>query len=103
MGASEPQMSRRAVFKFRLYIAGDAQNSVAALANLTTICRKYLPGLYNIEVMDVFLEPARALTDGIFMTPTLVKLAPAPTRTIIGNLSQTGVVLQALGLEASGA
>jgi circadian clock protein KaiB len=101
MGASEPQMSRRAVFKFRLYIAGDAQNSVEALANLTTICRKHLPGLYNIEVMDVFLEPARALTDGIFMTPTLVKLAPAPTRTIIGNLSQTGVVLQALGLEAS--
>jgi circadian clock protein KaiB len=101
MGASEPQMSRRAVFKFRLYIAGDAQNSVEALANLTTICRKYLPGLHNIEVMDVFLEPARALTDGIFMTPTLVKLAPAPTRTIIGNLSRTGVVLQALGLEAS--
>jgi circadian clock protein KaiB len=94
-------MSRRAMFKFRLYIAGDAQNSVEAIANLTTICRKYLPGLYDIEVMDVFLEPARALTDGVLMTPTLVKLAPAPTRKIIGNLSQTGVVLQALGLEAS--
>jgi KaiB domain len=35
------------------------------------------------------------------MTPTLVKLAPAPARRIIGNLSQTGVVLQALGLEAA--
>ena len=94
-------MNRRAVFKFRLYVAGDAQNSVEAIANLTAICRKYLPGLYNIEVMDVFLEPARAATDGVFMTPTLVKLAPAPTRTIIGNLSQTSVVLQALGLAAS--
>ena len=94
-------MNRRAVFKFRLYVAGDAQNSVEAIANLTALCRKYLPGLYNIEVMDVFLEPARAATDGVFMTPTLVKLAPAPTRTIIGNLSQTGVVLQALGLAAS--
>jgi circadian clock protein KaiB len=96
-----PKTNRRVVFKFRLYVAGDAQNSVEAIANLTTICSKYLPGLYDIEVMDVFLEPARAVTDGIFMTPTLVKLAPAPTRTIIGNLSQTGVVLQALGLEAS--
>jgi circadian clock protein KaiB len=95
-----PKTNRRAVFEFRLYVAGDAQNSVEAIANLTTICRKYLPGQYNIEVMDVFLEPQRAVTDGIFMTPTLVKLAPAPTRTIIGNLSQTGVVLQALGLEA---
>ena len=96
-------MTRRAVFKFRRYIAGDAQNSVEAIGNLTTICRNYLPGRYNIEVMDVFLEPERAATDGIFMTPTRVKLAPAPTRTIIGNLSQTGVVLQALGLAASAA
>jgi circadian clock protein KaiB len=96
-----PKSNRRAVFEFRLYVAGDTQNSVEAVANLTAICRKYLPGLYNIEVMDVFLEPARAVTDGIFMTPTLVKVAPAPTRTIIGNLSQTDVVLQALGLEAS--
>jgi circadian clock protein KaiB len=95
-------MSRR-VFKFRLYVAGDAQNSVDAIANLTTICRKYLPDRHDIEVMDVFLEPARALMDGIFMTPTLIKLAPAPTRRIIGNLSRTGLVLQALGLEGSAA
>jgi circadian clock protein KaiB len=91
-------MNRRA-FKFRLYVAGDAQNSVEAIANLTAICRRYLPAMYDIEVMDVFVEPARALTDGIFMTPTLVKLAPAPMRRIIGNLSRTGLVLQALGLE----
>jgi circadian clock protein KaiB len=96
-----PKTNRRPVFKFRLYVAGDSQNSVEAVANLTAICRQYLPDLHNIEVMDVFLHPARAVTDGIFMTPTLVKVAPAPTRTIIGNLSQTGVVLQALGLEAS--
>jgi circadian clock protein KaiB len=93
-------MSRR-VFKFRLYVAGDAQNSVDAIANLTTICRKYLPGRHDIEIRDVFLEPARALTDGILMTPTLMKLAPAPPRRLIGNLSQTGRVLQALGLEVS--
>jgi circadian clock protein KaiB len=89
------------MFKFRLYVAGDAQNSVDAIANLTALCRKYLPERYDIEVMDVFLEPLRALADGIFMTPTLVKLAPAPVRRIIGNLSKTQLVLQALGLEAS--
>jgi circadian clock protein KaiB len=96
-------MSRRVVFRFRLYVAGDAQNSLDAIANLTAICRKYLPGHHDIEIMDVFLEPARALTDGIFMTPTLVKLAPAPIRRIIGNLSKTALVLQALGLEVSAA
>ncbi len=96
-------MSRRVTFKFRLYVAGDAQNSLDAIANLTAICRKYLPGRYDIEVMDVFLEPLRALADGIFMTPTLVKLAPAPVRRMIGTLSKTQLVLQAIGLEASAA
>jgi circadian clock protein KaiB len=95
------EMTRRA-FKFRLYVAGDAQNSVDAIVNLTTICREYLPDRHDIEIMDVFREPARALTDGIFMTPTLVKLAPAPARRIIGNLSQTSRVLQVLGLGISG-
>ena len=40
-----------------------------------------------------------ALADGTLMTPTLVKLAPFPTRRIVGTLSQTQSVLQALGLE----
>jgi circadian clock protein KaiB len=96
-------MSRRIVLKFRLYVAGDALNSVQALANLTALCRSLLPDRHEIEVVDVFKEPQRALADGIFMTPTLVKLAPAPVRRIVGTLSQTQIVLQALGLEAPAA
>jgi circadian clock protein KaiB len=92
-------MSRRAKFRFRLYVAGDAQNSAQANANLTALCLAHLPGRHEIEIVDVFREPKRALADGIFMTPTLVKLAPSPVRRIIGTLSQTQPVLQALGLE----
>ncbi|MGZ5150786.1 MAG: circadian clock KaiB family protein [Burkholderiales bacterium] len=33
------------------------------------------------------------------MTPTLVKLAPSPTRRIVGTLSQPQPVLQPFGLE----
>ena len=98
-GASEPAM-RRARFKFRLYVAGDAQNSVQARANLVALCRAYLPDRHDIEVVDVFREPKRALADGIFMTPTLIKLTPSPApRRIVGTLSQTQPLLQALGLE----
>lgn len=93
-------MSRRAVFKFRLYVADDSQNSAQALASLTTLCRAHLPDRHEIEVVDVLREPKRALTDGVFMTPTLIKLAPSPVRKIVGTLSQTQIVLQALGLEA---
>jgi circadian clock protein KaiB len=90
----------RSKFKFRLYVAGDALNSTQAVANLNALCRTYLANRHAIEVVNVFREPKRALADGIFMTPTLVKLAPAPApKRIIGTLSQTQPVLQALGLE----
>jgi circadian clock protein KaiB len=91
-------MSKRALFKFRLYTAGDAPNSTQALVNLTEFCLRYLPDRHAIEVVDVFKEPQRALADAIFMTPTLVKVAPAPGQRIVGTLSQTQTVLLALGL-----
>jgi len=93
-------MSRPLLYKFRLYVADDAQNGVLAKINLAAICRAYLPDQHEIEIVDVLVEPNRALKDGIFMTPTLIKLAPSPVRRIVGTLSQTEVVLQAIGLEA---
>lgn len=87
------------MFKFRLYVAGDAQNSAQAVANITLLCRTHLAGQHEIEIVDVFREPKRALADGILMTPTLVKLEPSPSRRVVGTLSQTSVLLQALGLE----
>jgi circadian clock protein KaiB len=88
------------LFKFRLYVAGDAQNSVQAVANLNALCRTHLPDRHEIEVVNVFQAPERALADGIFMTPALIKLAPLPIRRIVGTLSQTQPVLHALGLDA---
>jgi circadian clock protein KaiB len=92
-------MSRRQKYKFRLYVAGDANNSVQAISNLSGICRAYLVDRHEIEVVDVFRDPKRALADSIFMTPTLVKLSPSPIKKIVGSLSQNLAVLQALGLE----
>ena len=86
------------MYKFRLYIAGDTQNSILALANLSAFCEARLPSRYKIEVVDVLLEPKRALTDGIFMTPTLVKLAPMPVNKIVGTLSDSVRVSEVLGL-----
>ena len=88
------------MFKFRLYVAGDAPNSAQAVANLNALCRTHLAGRYEIDVVDVFREPQRALQDRVFMTPTLVKLAPSPALRIVGTLSETPTVLQALGVES---
>ena len=84
--------------ELRLYVAGDAMNSLQAVANLRALCEVHLPNRYTIEIVDVFREPARALADAVFMTPTLIKLGPLPGRRIVGSLSQSQVVLQALRL-----
>jgi circadian clock protein KaiB len=93
--------SRPALYKFRLYVAGDTLNSAHALANLNALCRAQLPDRHDIEIVNVFREPKRALADRIFMTPTLLKLFPSPAQRIVGTLSQTQPVLHALGLESA--
>jgi circadian clock protein KaiB len=90
-------MSRNPRFKFRLYVAGDTENSARALSNLRALCGKLLENRHEIEIVDVFREPGRALEDRVFMTPTLVKLSPAPIQRIIGTLSDTESIVQALG------
>ncbi len=91
-------MNKPVQYEFRLFITGDTTNSLQATANLRTLCEAYLPDRHAIEVVDVFRDPARALADGVFMTPTLIKLAPLPGQRIVGTLSQPHAVLQALGL-----
>jgi len=91
-------MNPPAVFKFRLYVAGDGPNSLQAVTNLQAICRELLPERHEIEIVDVLHDPHCALDDGVLMTPQLVKLSPAPPRKIVGNLSQREIVLQTLGL-----
>lgn len=66
------------MFKFRIYVAGDALDSTQAIANLSALCRSHLPNRHQIEVVDVFKDPKRALANGIIMTPTIIKLAPSP-------------------------
>jgi circadian clock protein KaiB len=91
-------MSRTERYRFRLYVVGDAPNSMRAIANLKALCREHLAGDHDIEIIDVLLDGKRAIADRVFMTPTLVTLAPLTPRRIVGTLSQTDAVLQILGL-----
>lgn len=85
--------------KLRLYVAGKSPNSVRALNNLQVICREWLEDdCWQLEVVDIFTDPARAVEDSILVTPTLLKLTPPAIR-IVGDLSRRETVLAALGLE----
>ncbi len=92
-------MSKSRRFHFRLYVAGDAPNSLQAVTNLNAICREHLADCHHIEIVDVVREPERALQEEILITPMLLKLAPGPVCKIIGNLSDHKTVLHALELQ----
>lgn len=91
-------MSSNACYRFRLYVAGGTPNSSQAKVNLGALCRKHLSGKYKIEIVDIYRHPARALLDGIYMTPALLKLGPSPVRMIVGTLNDSAAVLNALGV-----
>lgn len=96
--AANGEASLQGAYVFQIYVAGSAPNSVQALANLYALCRKHYPESHRIEVIDVLREPLRALEKVILVTPTVVKISPAPMQQIIGNLSEESEVLRALGL-----
>ena len=89
------------VVVMRLYISGNAPNSMRAIANLEAICQEYLKDAYKLEIVDVFEQPTRALADGVLVTPSLAKVSPAPVTNVIGNLSDRSSVLLALGIEGA--
>ena len=86
------------IFLLRLYVAGQTPKSVKAFANLKTICEEHLAGRYEIEVVDLLINPTLAGGDQILAIPTLVRKLPEPVRKIIGDLSNTERVLVGLNL-----
>ncbi len=82
----------------RLYIAGQTPKSVKALANLRNICETYLAGIYEIDVVDLTVNPEMGRSDQIFAIPTLVRQLPPPLVMIIGDLSNTEKVLVGLSI-----
>jgi circadian clock protein KaiB len=98
--AQSPARGGREPLSLRLYIAGEAPNSVAAIRNLAIL----FPGgkasgqPVEIEIVDLLREPLRGLLDGVVLSPTLVRLEPPPARRIVGNLSNHEAVLLALGI-----
>lgn len=83
----------------RIYIAGQAPNSRYAVKNLTAFCQRYLPNSHHIEIVDVSVEPERAMAERIFLTPTLAIISPPPSRFIVGDLSDSAVLQRAFSFE----
>jgi circadian clock protein KaiB len=84
--------------RLRLYVAGSGPNSLAAERNVRSSLDGDPRQEVLLEIVDVFEEPERALEDGVWVTPTLVRLEPGPVRRIVGSLDGPTDVLATLGL-----
>jgi circadian clock protein KaiB len=93
---TDPSASSRYVL--RLYVTGKTPSSLRAIANVKEVCEQYLPGRYQLLVIDIYQQPVLAEEDHIVAAPTLVKRAPGPPRKVIGDLSDRDRVLKGLDL-----
>lgn len=75
--------------KLRLYVARSTPNSVRAEHNLASALDR-MPERepsFTLEIIDVFAQPKRAITDGVVVTPTLIGSAFGRRVVLMGDLS----------------
>ncbi len=89
-------------YQFTLYVSGTSAISAAAKQNLDRFCAEHLPaGAYSITPVDVLEALDEADAAHILMTPTLIRTRPSPVLRVIGDLSATGLLAEALGLSGT--
>jgi len=85
-------------YKLQLFINKNSPISVGAIENLHNICKKYVLGAYELEVIDVLEDPEKAEEAGILAIPTLIRKWPQPEIRMIGALTFQSRVLTGLGI-----
>jgi circadian clock protein KaiB len=86
--------------ELRLYVSGCTPKSARAIADFQRLCQQHLPERCDVEIIDIYQQPERAVQAQIVAVPTLVKSSPRPFRRLIGSLAETAKVLKSLGLSA---
>jgi circadian clock protein KaiB len=65
------------------------------------LCQEYLPGRYDLEVIDIYQQPALAQIEDIIAVPTLLKKQPLPVQKLLGDLSNAEQLVASLDLASS--
>jgi len=96
---SAPRKKKGIHYILKLYIAGHSAKSSNAISNIKKICEDNLQGQYELDVIDLYQQPQLAQGEQIIAVPTLIKKLPIPLRRIIGDLSNTDLVLIGLDIK----
>jgi circadian clock protein KaiB len=87
-------------YVLRLYVAGMGPKSIQAIDNIKRLCEEYMPGKYQLEVIDIYQNPVFAKNGQIVAAPTLIKELPPPLRKLIGSMADTERVLVGMDLKS---
>jgi len=85
-------------YLLKLYVTGMTSRSAQAIRNLQAICREYLDGRYDLDVIDIYQQPVLTRGEQIIAAPTLIKKLPLPMRRLVGDMSDRERVLRGLDL-----
>jgi circadian clock protein KaiB len=89
----------KAQYVLTLYVAGMRPRSQRAIDNIRRMCEEHLAGRYELQIIDIYQQPTLAQGAQIVAAPTLVKKLPPPLRQVIGDMSDDGRVLVAMGIK----
>jgi len=81
-----------------LFVTGATPNSMRAITNIKEICEEHLKGNYSLEIIDVYQQADIAKREQLVALPMLLRKQPLPEKRLIGDLSDTDKVLNALGI-----
>lgn len=98
MDKHKNEISQNRKFILRLFITGLTPKSTIAIRNVQRVCEEHLLGRYELEVVDLYQQPALAKSEQIIAAPTLIKKLPLPLRKIIGDMSDTEKFLVGIDL-----
>ena len=83
-------------YVLRLYVTDASPKSARAIVNARRLLEEHLSDQYCLEILSIAENVAQAMADQIVCAPTLLRLAPAPARRIIGDMSDAERVLKGL-------
>jgi circadian clock protein KaiB len=93
----KPPPASGARYLLRLYVTGQTPRSLRSVENLRALCDKHLRGNFDLEIIDIYQQPAMAAEGQIIAAPTLIKSMPLPLRRLVGDFSDQKRVI--LGLD----
>jgi circadian clock protein KaiB len=98
---SRAKKARAPRYVLRLYVTGQTPRSVRSVENLRRLCDKYLKDRFDLEVIDIYQQPALAAEGQIIAAPTLIKKMPLPLRRLVGDFSNHDRVVLGLDLKTA--